>query len=241
METRGTHLDALKSKLGNLPLLALVAANLLPIYGVVAFGWDAFHIVLLYWAENLVIGFYNVLKIACARVEPPIANAGKLFLIPFFIVHYGGFAAVHGMFIFLLLSKGDASRAMDVGSHPWPCFLVFVQLLLGVIRHCWDVIPADMKYAIGALFLSHGVSFVYNYIIGGEYVTAKPRDLMGQPYSRVVVMHIAVLAGAFISAALGSPAGVLVVLVGLKTVMDVRYHLREHRIAAQRSVKSQKV
>ena len=217
-----------KEFLTNIPLIALVIANMVPIYGVVVLGWDAFYIVLLYWAENLIIGFYNILKIALARVEHPILHLGKLFIIPFFIIHYGGFAAVHGLFVFLLFGKENAGKALEMGSHPWPCFLIFVQLLIGVIWHCWTTIPGEMKYVMGALFLSHGISFVRNYLIAGEYKKSKPKDQMGQPYSRVIVMHIAILAGAFISSIIGSPAGVLIVLIILKTIIDVELHLREH-------------
>ncbi len=80
----------------DVPIVALLAANTIPLFGVLFLGWDAFYIVLLYWTENLVIGFYNVLKMVFAAVPHPVAHMGKLFIIPFFIVHYGGFTAVHG-------------------------------------------------------------------------------------------------------------------------------------------------
>ncbi|MBN2020099.1 MAG: hypothetical protein JW749_07735 [Sedimentisphaerales bacterium] len=225
METTTT-----REKVVNLPVIALAAVNMLPIYGVVVLGWDTFTIVVLYWAENLIIGFYNILKIVFARVARPIDNLGKLFLIPFFTIHYGGFVAIHGIFIFLLFGKDKGGSTLNTGQ-AWPCFLVFLQLLIGVVWHCWTTIPRDMKYIIGSLFLSHGVSFVHNYLIGGEYKTAKPKDLMGQPYSRVVVMHVAILAGAFLSAMIGSPAGVLIVLIVVKTIIDIKLHLNQHKAA----------
>jgi hypothetical protein len=220
--------DTLKKYYSDISLVALVAANMIPIYGVVALGWDAFSIVLLYWAENIVIGFYNILKIAFAKVEPPILQIGKLFTIPFFTLHYSAFVGGHGLFIFLMFGKGEGNNLMP-GSHPWPCFLIFVQMLFNVIRHCWTTIPMNMKYMIGTLFLSHGVSFVRNYILGGEYLTAKPQELMGRPYSRIVVMHIAIIAGGFLTAKMGSPVGILIVLVVLKTILDITLHLRQHR------------
>jgi hypothetical protein len=177
---------------------------MLPIYGVVVFGWDAFYIVVLYWAEKLVIGFYNILKIATAKVAHPIEHLGKLFLIPFFIVHFGGFVAVHGIFIFLIFGKDKGGSALNTG-HALPCFLVFVQMLIGVIWHRWTTIPKDMKYVIVSLFLSYDASFVFNYLI----------------------------AGAFLSGMIGSPAGVLIVLIVLKTIIDVKLHLRQHRISSQ--------
>jgi hypothetical protein len=152
-------------------LVALVIANLFPIYGVLFLRWDAFDIVLLYWAENLVIGFYNILKIAFVRVNRPVDNLGKLLSIPFFIVHFGGFCAVHGLFIFFLFGKDRGFGALP-SSNAWPCFLVFVQLLIGVLIHAWYAITAAMKWGIAALFVSHGVSFVQNYILKGEYLAA---------------------------------------------------------------------
>jgi len=222
-------MDLQKKDLTELSVLGLIAANVLPVFGVLYFKWDAFAIVLLYWAENLVIGFYNILKMALAKVAHPIEHLGKLFLIPFFVVHFGGFAAVHGLFILLLFGKGQ-SLSSGGGQHPWPCFLIFVQLLIGVIWQVCSTIPANMKIAIAALFVSHGISFINNYILKREFASAKPKDLMGQSYSRVVVMHVAIIAGAFLSAALHSPAGILLALIALKTILDVKLHLREHRV-----------
>ena len=214
----------------DLPVVALLVANAIPLFGVLFLGWDAFYIVLLYWTENIVIGFYNVLKMVFAAVPHPVAHLGKLFLIPFFIVHYGGFTAIHGFFVLAMFHKDGQGPPM--GGMNWPCFLVFVQMLLNVIRYMYSVIPPQVRLAVLALFISHGVSFVQNYLLKGEYTTAKPDKLMGGPYGRVVVMHIAILAGGFLTMAVGSPAPLLVVLIGLKTILDVRLHNREHKKAA---------
>lgn len=96
-----------------------------------------------------------------------------------------------------------------------------------------NTIPLQVRLSVLALFASHGVSFVYNYLLKREYVSTNPGKLMASPYGRVVVMHIAIIAGGFFTMALGSPAGLLVVLVILKTVMDVTLHNRSHRKAAK--------
>ena len=77
-----------------------------------------------------------------------------------------------------------------------------------------------------ALFLSHGASFLFNYIGRGEYLTASPTRQMGAPYGRVVVLHLTILFGAFAVAFLGSPVGALLILVGLKTALDLGLHRR---------------
>jgi hypothetical protein len=218
-----------KKDLTNIPLVTLVAANLLPLWGVCFLKWDAFYIILLYWSENLAVGFYNILKIAAAKTRRPIEHLAKLFLIPFFIIHYGGFMAVHGFFVLAFAQKTHQGASVpSVGGQSWPCFLVFVQLLINVIRQMFSTIPPQMKFAVLALFISHGVSFVHNYLLAGEYKTAKPKDLMNQPYARVVVLHIALLAGGILAMAVGSPVPLLFVLIVGKIILDIKMHLREH-------------
>jgi len=219
-----------KKDFSDVPVLALLAANAVPLFGVVFLGWDAFNIVVLYWTENVVIGFYNVLKMALAVVPHPAAHLGKLFLIPFFIVHYGGFTAVHGFFVLALFHKGEGP---PMGGANWPCCLAFVQMLFNVIVYMYSIIPPQVRMAVLALFASHGVSFVQNYLLKREYAAAKPNELMSGPYGRVVVMHVAIIAGGFLTAALGSPAPLLAVLVALKTILDVSLHNREHKKAAK--------
>ena len=45
-------------------VLFLIAVNLIPLFGVLFFGWSLFSIMFLYWIENGIIGFFNILKIA---------------------------------------------------------------------------------------------------------------------------------------------------------------------------------
>ena len=216
----------MKKYWSNIPLLALIAVNTIPLWGVLFFDWDAFYIVLLYWAENLAVGFYTVLKIAFVKTARPIEHLGKLFIIPFFIIHYGGFMAMHGLFILLLFKRG--TEAPFPGGKPWPCFLVFVQLLLNVIKQAYSLMTPPMKYALTGLFVSHGVSFVDNFLLKREFASARPDKLMASPYPRIGVMHLTIIVGAFFSFALGSPVALLVILIVLKTALDAKLHLREH-------------
>ncbi len=80
-----------------------------------------------------------------------------------------------------------------------------------------------------ALALSHGFSFGWNYIRGGEYRRATLKDLMQRPYSRVVVLHVVIIASGFLVMALNAPTVGLLLLVVLKVGVDVRAHLKEHR------------
>ena len=212
--------------LQRLPLISLIAANAIPVFGVLFAGWDAFNIVLLYWAENIAVGFYNILKMAFVRMKDPKGHSGKLFMIPFFVLHFGGFTGIHGVFVLTMFRKSGGEFMNRVS---WPCFLAFVQILLNVMREAYSVMSPNMRLALLALFISHGVSFVYNYLIKGEYARTDLGRLMGAPYARVVVMHVAIIAGGFPLMVFGSPAALLFVLVVLKTIIDVELHLREHK------------
>ena len=178
-------------------LTLLVLANLLPLVGVLLFDWDAGYLVLVYWSENLVIGFYTLLKIllTSGRADIPLA--------PFFVVHYGGFCAGHVVFIQLLLFQDSDPLALAA---QWQFQLV-----------------------VAALFVSHGASFVANFLLGGERHKLTARQAMFEPYGRIVLLHVAILLGGWAALALGQPAIMLVALIALKIGMDVVLHQREHR------------
>ncbi len=212
----------------DVPLLALIAANTIPFFGVLFLKWDIFYIVFFYWAENLAVGFYNVLKIAFVKVKNPAENFGKLFMIPFFMIHYGGFTAVHGFFIFHFFGKEHAIHSMH-HRETWPCIFGFLQMFINLLRDVFSSVSPAVRLAILSLFVSHGISFVYNYLLKGEYAKINPANLMGQPYVRIFVLHITVLFGGILLQVTGSPAAFLIILAALKTGIDIKLHNFEHR------------
>ena len=212
----------------------LLAVNALPLVGVWLWGWSVFDIVFLYWVENVVIGAVNVLRMAVCRGEGPpparrpprgqprpgkvsrggaIAHLGaKLFMIPFFIVHYGMFCFGHGEFLVALFADEAGADSLS-----------------GLLGDPRALLASGFGLAVGALALSHLVSFVTNFLLGGEYRRANVAQLMFRPYGRIVVMHLAILFGALVTEFFGSPVALLVLLVALKTAIDWRMHGAERR------------
>jgi hypothetical protein len=203
-------------------LVALILANLVPLFGVLRLDWDVGSIVVLYWVENLVIGFYTVIKLLLA------AGVKGLFLVLFFIMHYGGFCGIHGFFVLGLTGFGGESPELTPGAD-WPGPLVFPQMLLNVARQVLAAAPDALLWAVAALLLSHGVSFLLNYIGNRENAGQTTNTIMTAPYKRIVVLHIAIIAGGFLVMSLGSPVGLLIALVALKIAMDIMLHRRSHR------------
>lgn len=194
----------------------LVAANLVPLAGVLFFGWELFTVLVLYWLENGIVGAFNVIKMSLAaapdqvpgseRPLPPAQAYSKLFMVPFFVVHYGVFWVVHGVFVFVLamLSGGDA---------------------------LFPRVPIELQPVLigaAALALSHGSSLVFNYVGRGEYRHTSPRAQMAQPYPRMIVLHLTIVLGAVLVLGLGQPVLLIGLLVVLKTALDLLLHLREH-------------
>ena len=201
-------------------LAALIGVNILPLLGVILLDWDVAALMLLYWSENLVIGFYTLAKML---IKAPL---GGLASGAFFLVHYGGFCAVHGLFIFILLVDGYFD---PFPADPWPLFLVFPQLLFNVAGQVFSHASTEWLVTFFALFASHGISFAVNFLWGPERDEVTVKGLMGAPYGRVVVLHVAIIFGGMAVMALDQPLFMLVVLVLLKLGMDVGLHLRQHR------------
>jgi hypothetical protein len=193
-------------------VIFLLLANLVPLYGVLFLRWEIFPLLVLFWLENVIVGVFNVFKMILASPAQPVTWLAKVAAIPFFCIHYGLFTMVHGIFVFAVFGgifTGDPSFP-DTGT---------VVQTLGEFQIGWAVL---------ALLLSHFISFTVNYIGKGEYKQSSLNELMQQPYGRVVVLHVTILAGGFLIGFLGSPVIALVLLIALKSVIDVQAHLKEH-------------
>jgi uncharacterized membrane-anchored protein len=84
-------------------------------------------------------------------------------------------------------------------------------------------------WAALGLLLSHLYSFATNFIGKGEYRRTAAPMLMAAPYGRIVILHIAIIFGAFATMTLGSPVPLLALLVIGKIILDLKMHLRSHR------------
>ena len=188
-------------------IVSLVVANLVPLAAVLSGRWSLFSVMFLYWAENAVIGGYNVLKILLAQGGSRSSWLARLPLALFFAMHYGIFWFVHGIFVFVLFG-GQGMRGFNL----WRSVQITPDL--------WSV--------LGLLILSHGISFTNNFVGRREYLVVTPQEQMMQPYTRVIILHVVVLAGGFVVMFLGQPLPALVLLIVLKTGFDLRAHLREH-------------
>ena len=143
----------------------------------------------------------------------------KFFFIPFFTVHYGIFCAVHGVFVMVLLG-GDKPLSGGGGMSGGP--------IEGAKTLIDKVLGGGGYWFVLALLASHLFSYFFNYIGKGEYKKTMVPQLMGAPYPRIAVLHLAILFGAFLVMALGSSLFLVMILVVGKILIDLGLHLRSH-------------
>ena len=194
----------------------LVAANLVPLAGVLFWGWDAFPLLALFWMENVAVGVFFILRMICIDPRDTALWAGKLFIVPFFCLHYGLFTAGHGAFVFSMLG----GRNYDVRG---------LSVLEPAARAASDY---GLWLPLGVIAASHLFSFLWNFLYRGEFRRAGLAELMFKPYQRVVVLHVTIILGGLLAMFLGSPLWALLVLIGLKIGLDLKAHLKEHSAPA---------
>lgn len=194
------------------PVWVILALNLVPAACVALFGWSAGVLVLLYWTENVIIGGFNVAKMGLTG--PAWGAAGvvmALVAIPFFIIHYGLFCFVHGVFV-LVLGFGPGVLSADAISP--------TGLYDFVARMARE--EPGFGRALLAILAAQSVSFIYDWLLPGGPKRFNPMVQMFAPYPRIIVLHLAIMAGAVPVLLLGSPVWAVVALSLMKTAFELR-------------------
>lgn len=176
----------------------MILANLIPVAGVLFWGWSLSVILFLYWLESLVIGVVNIGYLIASNGEFKERMRPTLF----FIVHYGFFWVGHGVFLFVLLMPEIAKyAAVDQDS------------LINSAK--------TIRYAFWGFAVSHVLSFIIYIATFPRHQRLPPSYQMFTPYGRVFVMHIVILGGAMVAAKYSNILSVVLLFVGLKIVFEL--------------------
>jgi hypothetical protein len=194
-------------------LFFLICANIIPLVGVLFFEWSLFSVLFSYWAETIVVGILNVPKMIMAKGMDKKLEEG--------LVH-------------LPESKRDAAYlVIRIFTVPFFVFHfgaftlvhgVFVFIMYGPS----NMSGIAMMSVFFTFFVSHGYSFVKNFVGNQEYLTRSVKQQMGQPYKRVVILQMAVVFSAFPLFLFNKSFFPVLILIVLKTSMDAFLHMNEH-------------
>jgi uncharacterized protein DUF6498 len=208
--------------------LILLAVNLVPLIGVVAWHWDAFILLMLYWLETAVIAFWTIARIAAMprsalgdiHFEGSRRPAAPWALAAFFTLHAGIFMAVHFMFLWALFS-GDWPRKI----HGLRDFVTEI------------VIATGLWLPLIALFLGRGLMVLFASIephlrrlfrlaprpVEKGFLSPAEAVLFGL-YLRIFIMQVTIILGAWFALAIGT-VGAYIFLIALKTAIDIAFQI----------------
>lgn len=166
----------------------LIAANLLPVVGVWAWGWSPKEVFLVYCLETIIIGIFNLVKMGVVTIVrktdtwyngPSRTKQSGLFFMLFFLLHYGLFVGVQ-MGIFFGVSGIGEGRHINAFSffYKWP-----------------QLISNDSLIMLGAFVFCYGFKVLVDFILSGEYKTIPMTLLLFQPYGRIFIQQITVILG----------------------------------------------
>ncbi len=193
--------------LSNPIVLIGLVVDLLPIYAVLAWGWSATPLVLLYWMENLVAGAMTIPRIVISGGRfGGIGLAAGAGLSVFFVFHYGLFCAVHGTFLMAFISFAEVMKTADVAEPVFMDVPAMVRFGLQSAQHVDWVLYAIIAFQV--------LVFAWEFMAKGEWKRSTPIAEMFAPYGRIVVLHFGIFAGAAALFLLGQPmVGVLALIV----------------------------
>lgn len=190
------------------PLLAaliVVLGNLIPLYGVLFWGWELFDIFYIYWAENVLIGVSVAIRMLMVGAAwGPVILIGSLFKIAFFCVHYGMFTWGHGMILFEIFYKGPVDINEDS------------EFLFGYMLTRNNELVLAM---LGLLAVS--IIKALHDILEDRREARLPDRIMFSPYGRILILHVTIIFGGLLAQELGAPIWALGLLIGLKIAYDV--------------------
>jgi len=188
-------------------IIALVLANLVPLFGALMFGWELSEVMVLYWAETAIILLYQIVK-HCA-MSPILGLLSGIFS----LASVGGFMAIHLLFVWEIFVKQSFNSDNVMGSD-----LVEVFEYFGVLSP-----------ALAALMISHGYSFFTNFWPRRELYRINKLKIKSV-MDRVVLMHVTLIFGAFLVFATGSGAVGAILLIVLKVAVDIVAHRKHHKL-----------
>lgn len=200
------------------PLVVVIGLNLIPVVGVLFWGWSAFALIALYWMENVVIGVRTLASmVANAAVVGGMSWLGALFFGAFFTFHFGLFCFGHGVFVMALFGGNlNGDTILDLPATVRALFESQTNLFIGFLSIvAWQV-----------------VQFI-RFIASGEVRRTNVLELMGAPYPRIIALHVTIIFGGFVLMLLNQPLGGIVVLALVKMAYDVGEVLRDPKPKAE--------
>lgn len=154
--------------------------------------WGVFAVLALYWFENLCTGVAQTVKLR--DLERFRRAAPRLFApSAFFALHYGLFTLVHGVLVFVFFGLVAGGLWQDHAGW-WISALVVAGMQFAQYRTEWRA--------------------------RGAWANATVGRLVAEPYARVAVLHVVMIAGGWLALTSSEPRSILLLFAAAKFVAE---------------------
>ena len=202
--------------------ISLIAANTAVLWLYFVYDLTLFQLVLVFWCECAWIGVFSAVKLMVASaIGDPYENrwadvsAGSALLISLLVIFMTSslFFSLLGMVLMAILFAIDA---LPLGN-PGDAAINHIGLVLGT-----------------SLFLmaAHAISLLANFLILGEYKTARVGPLIALPFKRCLALFFMIATSILLVALVPTFANTTafaIAVIALKVLWDILLHVGERR------------
>lgn len=201
--------------------LSIIVSNAVILFGTLFFRWSVENVLLIYWIESGIIGFFAVCGIlfdphrgcktrfkwpevifgVSAKIISSVAS--RIGSIALFLIQFGGILLIQGFFV---------SAVID-------------GRFLGNLPFNSDFFQNHLKSILVACFgltTSYGLSFWQNFVLQESRQLVVKNQFISQAYTRIMIIYLVLLLGILFSILSGTSQAFIVVLVSVKIILEVR-------------------
>lgn len=221
----------------NIALTFNILANVIPLWGVLFWGWHPVLILFIYWQEAVIVGLYNIPKILLAKITKKLTEEQKQEILEkvsstkldqkdreVMVDIISGEPN-------LTLMKGKLVFVLFFIIH-YSLFLKGTHSLVGLVDSWFGSIEklVFLNVALISFIISHGISFWLNYYNNEEYKRIGMSQQMLIPYKRLGILFVTIIFGVMLSVVTGTSNSLIIVFVVLKIVIDLWLHKHSHEL-----------
>ncbi len=226
-------------------VLFIFLLNLVPIWGVLHWGWTPFYVFYLFWLETLIVSIFNAIKIVGCRgdeYDQKLHSSNHKYA---------------GLHVNYLSHIGKASRYLLARIFIFFFYLLFIVVFIGFFANKQGGVKGGLgildvlvfrheafNYTLLAFAINQLAQFIFDFYANGNYKRTHASDFASIFDGRQLVIHVAVvLAGIF--GAQGqifgnklNPSHVSIVMVTIfcivKSIYEVFKYTQEKKVIDKR-------
>ncbi len=188
---------------------ALVISNFILLWSVMNHGIGVLTLMFVYWSENIITGLFNTLKMMIAQEDFASNNAQSgIIVVKYF---FGRWPRI----IFFIFGYG--------------VFTIVQGTAILLLASFYEINFNVAWYGVVAIFLSHMISYLVNFIGMKEFKMITVGHLVYLSKKRLFILHVSIMFGGLALISLNNSLLLMALFVIFKTIVDLFFHIMEHK------------